>query len=158
VKEKLILGSPKVNFIKKRASKMNIDITTPALLFPAITLLLLAYTNRFVALANLARGLRRGYLEENSPTPTALGQIKNLKTRLALIRNMQALGIISFFCCVLSMVLIYLGRQLTGEYIFATSLFLLLGSLVLSFVETQLSTKAINLELSDLEQETSKTL
>ena len=135
---------------------MNIDITTPALLFPAITLLLLAYTNRFVALANLARGLRRGYLEENSPTPTALGQIKNLKTRLALIRNMQALGIISFFCCVLSMVLMYLLRQVVAEYIFGVSLFLLLGSLVLSFIETQISTRALKLELSDLESITAK--
>lgn len=135
---------------------MNIDITTPALLFPAITLLLLAYTNRFVALANLARGLRKRYLDEDAPPPTVLGQITNLKTRLGLIRNMQALGIGSFFCCVLSMVLIYLGRQLTGEYIFASSLFLLLGSLILSFIETQLSTKAITLELSDLEQKTSK--
>ena len=135
---------------------MNIDISTPALLFPAITLLLLAFTNRFVALANLARGLRKRYFEDQMLQPTILGQVKNLKVRLLLIRNMQALGIGSFCCCVFSMVMIYLGRQLTGEYVFGASLFLLLASLVLSFIETQISTRAINLELSDLEEKSSK--
>ena len=135
---------------------MNIDITTPALLFPAITLLLLAFTNRFVALATLARGLRQRYKDDPKPPPTVLGQIKNLKTRLLLIRNMQALGIGSFFCCVLSMVFMYLHKQQLGDYTFGLSLFLLLGSLALSFWETQISTRALNLELSDLEEKSRK--
>ncbi|MCO6358652.1 DUF2721 domain-containing protein [Roseivirga pacifica] len=129
---------------------MTIDLSTPALLFPAITLLLLAYTNRFVALANLARGLRQRYKESPDMDSTILGQIKNLRVRLLLIRNMQALGIASFFSCVLCMVVMYLGRQVVAEYIFGLSLFLLLGSLLLSFIETQISTKAISIELSDL--------
>lgn len=133
---------------------MNIDISTPALLFPAITLLLLAYTNRFVALANLARGLRVRYKESPDMRKTLFGQINNLRLRLILIRNMQALGIASFFCCVLCMVLMYLGRQVIADYIFGASLFLLLASLLISFVETQISTKAINLELKDLEENT----
>lgn len=135
---------------------MNIDITTPGLLFPAITLMLLAFTNRFVALASLARGLRQRYKETPEIRTTLLGQIKNLKTRLVLIRNMQALGIASFFSCVLSMVFMYLSKQQLAEYIFGLSLFLLLGSLFLSFVEIQISTKAIKLELQDLESESSK--
>jgi len=135
---------------------MNIDITTPALLFPAITLLLLAYTNRFVALATLARGLRQRYKDSPEMGETVLGQIKNLKTRLLLIRNMQALGIASFISCVLCMVLMYLGKQLSAEFVFGLSLFLLLGSLILSFIETQISTKAINIELSDLESRSKK--
>lgn len=130
---------------------MNIDISTPALLFPAITLLLLAFTNRFVALATLARGLRQRYKESPESDLAILGQIKNLKSRLLLIRNMQALGIASFFSCVLCMVLMYLGRQVIADYVFGLSLFLLLGSLLLSFIETQISTKAIKIELSDLE-------
>jgi len=135
---------------------MSLDITTPALLFPAITLLLLAYTNRFVALATLARGLRKRYKESSEVSTTVLGQIKNLKARLLLIRNMQAFGIASFISCVSSMVLMYLGRQLLADYIFGLSLFLLLGSLILSFVETQISTRAINIELSDLENKSMK--
>ena len=135
---------------------MDINISTPALLFPAITLLLLAFTNRFVALATLARGLRQRYIDNPEPPPTLLRQIKNLKVRLLLIRNMQALGIGSFFCCVLSMVFMYLHKQAVGEYVFGASLFLLLASLTLSFIETQISTKALNLELSDLEDRTKK--
>ena len=133
---------------------MNIDISTPALLFPAITLLLLAFTNRFVALANLVRGLRVRYKESPEMRHTLFGQIKNLRVRLLLIRNMQALGIASFFCCVLCMVLMYLGKQVIADYIFGASLFLLLGSLLISFIETQISTRAINLELKDLEENT----
>ncbi|MFT6216600.1 MAG: hypothetical protein ACJAS3_003013 [Roseivirga sp.] len=135
---------------------MNIDITTPALLFPAITLLLLAYTNRFVALATLARGLHQRYIDKHEHSATVLEQIKNLKTRLLLIRNMQALAILSFFSCVLSMVFMYLHRQQLADVIFGASLFLLLASLTLSFIETQISTKALSLELSDLEEKTSK--
>lgn len=105
-----------------------------------------------MALATLARGLRQRYLDHKDPPATILGQIKNLRVRLLLIRNMQALGIASFFCCVLSMVLMYLREQQTADLIFGASLFLLLASLVLSFIETQISTKALNLELSDLEQ------
>ncbi|HEX3018931.1 MAG TPA: DUF2721 domain-containing protein, partial [Chitinispirillaceae bacterium] len=78
---------------------MQINITTPALLFPAISLLLLAYTSRFLALAALIRDLQ----SEHGPSPEALilGQIRNLHTRLRIIRNMQALGAFSFFLCVL---------------------------------------------------------
>ncbi len=135
---------------------MKIDITTPALLFPAITLLLLAFTNRFVALATLARGLRMRFKDDPEMGETVLSQIKNLKTRLLLIRNMQALGIGSFFSCVLSMVLMYLSRQQIADYIFGLSLFLLLGSLILSFIETQISTRALNIEFSDLETKSVK--
>jgi len=135
---------------------MNIDITTPALLFPAITLLLLAYTNRFVALATLARGLRQRFKDSPEVDQALLGQIKNLKARLLLIRNMQALGIASFFSCVLCMVLMYLGKQQIADYIFGLSLFLLLGSLLLSFIETQISTRAISIELRDLENQSRK--
>lgn len=85
---------------------------------------------------------------------TLFGQIKNLRVRLLLIRNMQALGIASFFCCVLCMVLMYLGKQVIADYVFGASLFLLLGSLLISFIETQISTRAINLELKDLEENT----
>lgn len=135
---------------------MNIDISTPALLFPAITLLLLAFTNRFVALATLARGLRQRFKDNPDIGNTILGQIKNLRIRLILIRNMQAFGIGSFFCCVLSMILIYFSRRVLADYVFGFSLFLLLVSLVLSFIETQISTKALSLELSDLESKSSQ--
>lgn len=125
------------------------DLTTPALLFPAISLLLLAYTNRFLAIANIIRQLHKSYLE--NPKSVLEGQIKNLRIRLFLIRRMQIFGLLSFFLCVLSMIFIYQENQEWGGIIFGVSLFSLLLSLGISMREIQLSTKALEIELSDME-------
>ena len=128
---------------------MEITLTTPALLFPAISLLLLAYTNRFLAIASLIRQLHRGYNE--NPKNVVQGQLINLRQRLHLIRLMQLLGVLSLFLCVLAMFFIYLQLGLAGEIIFGISLVFLLFSLFISLREIQLSTKALDLELSDME-------
>ena len=130
---------------------IQLDINTPALLFPAITLLMLAYTNRFLSLALLVRKLHdeyhRGEKEKN-----ILAQIKNIRTRINLIRYMQGLGVLSFFCCVLCMYAIYRNWTVLAHWIFAGSLIFLLLSIVLSLLEINKSTKAIELELSDIEE------
>ncbi|MDN5200856.1 DUF2721 domain-containing protein [Fulvivirgaceae bacterium BMA10] len=129
---------------------MTLSISTPALLFPAITLLLLAYTNKFVALATIIRNLRQQHL--NNPGRSVLiGQIENLRRRLNMIRYMQILGIVSFFLTVLCMFLLFQENNVLANYIFGASLLALLGSLSISLWETQISTKALNLELSDME-------
>lgn len=66
---------------------MHVSLTTPALLFPAISLLLLAYTNRFFALAALIRQLSSG------DKPVHQDQIKNLSQRIRIIRRMQEAGV-----------------------------------------------------------------
>lgn len=129
---------------------MELTLTTPALLFPAISLLLLAYTNRFLALANLVRTLKTQYLENHNPR--LLGQMSNLRIRIIQIRNMQACGSLSFFMCVLTMLLIYNGQQLLAKYVFGFSLLLLMFSLFISIREIQISVKALEIELSDLEE------
>lgn len=128
---------------------MQITLTTPALLFPAISLLLLAYTNRFLAIATLIRQLHRSYLD--NPKSVVEGQLKNLRKRLFLIRAMQLFGVISLLLCVLAMFFIYLKVGEWGSVIFGVSLVLLLLSLIISVREIQLSTKALDLELSDME-------
>jgi hypothetical protein len=130
---------------------MEITLTTPALLFPAISLLLLAYTNRFIALANLIRSLKTRYT--NTHSHLVYGQIENLRTRLMLIRNMQALGISSMFGCVLCMFSLFAGYVTFGKLVFGLSLLLLLASLALALREIQISVKALTLELNDLEVE-----
>ena len=127
---------------------MELTLTTPALLFPTISLLLLAYTNRFLAIANVIRGLHARY--ESQPSENILGQIDSLRERVKLIRNMQALGISSLFLCVLSMIVIYVGWQEGAKVIFGISLLLLLASLAMSFREIQLSVNALNLQLKTL--------
>lgn len=127
---------------------MELTLTTPALLFPTISLLLLAYTNRFLAIASVIRGLHARY--ESQPSDNILDQIESLRSRLKLIRNMQALGISSLFLCVLSMIVIYVGWQEGAKVIFGLSLVLLLLSLAVSFREIQLSVNALNLQLKNL--------
>lgn len=130
---------------------IDISINTPALLFPAITLLMLAYTNRFLAIANRIRSLHQTY-HAMEVKHIAIGQIKSLRSRLNMIRYMQGLGALSFFCCVLCMYFIYRNWMQIANITFATSMITLLASIVLSFLEIQQSTKALELELSDIEE------
>lgn len=126
-----------------------LDLATPALLFPAISLLLLAYTNRFVTLANLIRSLHANYKED--PTAVLMGQIKNLHYRVELIKHMQAAGITSLFFCVVCMFTLFAGFPNVSAIIFALSLLLMLASLGLSLAEIWISIGALNLHLSDIE-------
>jgi hypothetical protein len=130
---------------------LEISINTPALLFPAITLLMLAYTNRFLSLATLVRKLHgeynRGEKEKN-----ILNQIRSIRTRLNLIRYMQSFGILSFLCCVLCMYMIFRNWMVLAHWVFAFSLFSLLLSIIFSLIEINKSTKALELELSDIEE------
>ena len=130
---------------------IEISINTPALLFPAITLLMLAYTNRFLAIANRIRSLHKSYAELQMKH-TAIKQIKSLRARLNLIKYMQGFGALSFFCCVLCMYFIYRNWMYAANIIFAAGMITLLISIVLSFLEIQQSTKALELELSDMEE------
>lgn len=129
---------------------MELTLTTPALLFPAISLLLLAYTNRFLTLASLIRSLHDRWA--SSHEEHVRGQISNLRYRIRLIRNMQIFGVSSFFLCVLCMFMLYAGQQTAGAFTFGAALIFLLVSLALSLREVQISVDALTLELRDLEE------
>jgi hypothetical protein len=129
---------------------MELNLTTPALLFPAISLLLLAYTNRFLTLANLIRELHARY--KANPDEILMAQIKNLRYRIHIIRDMQAFGVASFFLCVLAMLFLFFNLELIGKISFGIALFLLMASLALSMREVSVSVDALEYRLSDLEQ------
>ncbi|RZK19221.1 MAG: DUF2721 domain-containing protein [Pedobacter sp.] len=129
---------------------MELTVNIPALLFPAISLIMLAYTNRFLALAALVRSLKAKY-EESEKNVGLQNQIKNLRYRLRLIKNMQALGVLSFCLCLFCMFFIYLEWNIVAEILFAFSLIFFMLSLIISLIEIQISTKALELELSTLE-------
>lgn len=128
----------------------RITLATPALLFSAISLLMLAFTNRFLALAALVRNLHALYKEK--PNEVLIGQIRNLKTRLNLIRWMQICGITSLLLCVFSMLLIYVGWLGAAELVFGLGLVLMILSLALSIWEIQISVDALNLHLGDIHE------
>jgi len=130
---------------------MSLTLQTPALLFPAISLLLLAYTNRYLHLASLIRNLHGQHKQQ--PDPLIIAQIGNLRFRLGLIKNMQSAGVSSLLGCVLCMFVLFTGHETLGKWVFMLSLGLMMGSLVFSIWEIRLSTVALNLHLSDLESE-----
>ena len=133
---------------------MEITLTTPALLFPAISLLLVAYTNRFIALGSRIRALHA--LHKEKPDDILAGQIDNLKRRVDLIKNMQALGVAGLFSCVLCMFALFWGYVPAGKVIFGLSLVLMMGSLALSLREITISIDALNLELGDMQKKPDK--
>ncbi|MEX2513781.1 MAG: DUF2721 domain-containing protein [Cyclobacteriaceae bacterium] len=130
---------------------MELQLSTPALLFSAITLLMLAYTNRFLAMANLIRGLHKKYLESSQQEKAIIGQIYNLRRRLNMIKNMQIFGVLSFLLCVICMFMLYQEFRMAANLTFMGSMLCLLISLIISLVELQISTRALNIELSDME-------
>jgi hypothetical protein len=128
---------------------MDITITTPALLFPAISVLFLAYSNRFLAIANRIR--EQHNLFNKTQSPIAKKQIDSLRHRIHLIVAMQLLAVIGIICCILAMGLIFYGRQYYGNITFGFSMAFIVLSLLASVSELLLSTKALNIELEDME-------
>lgn len=126
----------------------KLSLTTPAVLFSAISLIMLAYTNRFLAYAAIVRGLHEKFLA--SEDDVLLGQIKNMKKRLRLTRLMQIMGISSLLLCVITMFLIYIDWNLLAEGVFGIALILLILSLATSIWEIQISVKALDLQLGDM--------
>lgn len=131
---------------------MDITINTPALLFPAISLVMLAYTNRFMALSSVVRQLHDRYNKhEDKPNLMLHAQIKSLRFRLRLVKNMQILGVSSFLVAIFCMGFIYFERMDWARITFAISIILFASSLVFSLVELFQSTRSLELELSDVE-------
>lgn len=130
---------------------MELSITTPALLFPAISLLMLAYTNRFLAIANLIRNLHAKY-KQYPDEKHIITQIKSLRIRIRLIRSMQAMGVLSFLFCVICMYTIFRGWVEASFIVFGISICCFIISLITSLVEITLSMQALEVELSDIEE------
>lgn len=128
---------------------MQLSLSIPALLFPAISLSMLAYNARYLAIAALIRQLHQKYQETESTTVGL--QVKQLRKRLSIIKNMQAVAIISFLLAVITMFLIYVELDFWANLVFGISLFALMVSLILSLIEVQLSTKALGIQLEDLD-------
>ena len=133
---------------------MELSLSIPALLFPAISLSMLAYNARYLAIAALIRQLHKQYQAEAT---AVLGkQVRLLRRRLEIIKQMQAIAIISFLLSAVSMLLIYLQWTFWANLCFGISLLALIISLLLSFIDVQLSTKALGIQLFDMETEDRK--
>ncbi len=142
------LSKKKLKFTIDKKDKMTLSLATPALLFSATSLILLAYTNRFLTIAQIVRGLKKTY--DEAQNRSILLEIKNLNLRLTLIRYMQLFGVLSLFLSVFAMLLLFLESPTFGIYLFGLSLLSLLISLGISFWEISISVTALRLHLKDL--------
>lgn len=131
---------------------MELTLQTPALLFPALSLLLIAYTNKFLAIASLIRNLSTAYSKGSEDRLLLKRQIASLRRRVMLIRWMQAAGVASILCCVLTMFALFAGWQLAAKSVFGVALLLMIVSLVISIVEIFLSAGALRMVLIGLEE------
>lgn len=125
-----------------------LDLTTPSLLFSAISLILLAYTNRFLSYASVVRTLKEKHQQTHDPRDIA--QIANLRKRLYLTRTMQILGILSLLLCVIAMFFIYISWQIIAAWIFGAALLLLAASLCVCIWEINISVQALEIHLDDI--------
>lgn len=128
---------------------MDITLTTPALLFPAVAFLLVAYTSRFLATGARIRNLHERY--RSTPDTIVLKQIVSLKRRVVLIRNMQACAVGGLFLCIFCMFVLFAGWTFFGKILFVLALAMFMVSLSISLKEILLSVDALNLELLDIE-------
>jgi len=125
---------------------MTLEVSTPALLFPAVSLLFLSYTNRFLHLSALIRKLHGDWLERGDDLLRA--QIDNLRRRLTLIRAMQLLGAISLLLCVMSMIGVLVQWDATALTTFFVALSLMALSLVCLVYEVWISGGALRILLN----------
>ena len=124
------------------------ELSTAALLFGSISLILLAYTNRFHTLASLIREI---HSSANNSDTLQKEQIPLLRRRLTLVKYMQALGVLSFLLCTASLFFLFIKMLFLGKLVFLLSVVTLMLSLTLSLIEVWVSTKALDLVLNDWE-------
>lgn len=110
---------------------------------------MIAFTNRFMSMASLIRGLHEKF--QQNPDDSILKQIENLRLRMKLIQNMQIIAILSLILSVICMFFIFLGMQMVARWFFGIALLGMSVALILSAWEITISTKALEVELSDME-------
>lgn len=125
---------------------MTLNITDPAIMFPGISLLFLAYTNRYLALASVIRTLNKDLKAQDETN--RIEQIENLHLRVNLIKYMQAFGVLSFLFCVFAMLSLFWQHQPIGEICFIISLVAIIISLVISLIEILKSGQSLKIEIN----------
>ncbi|TGL17421.1 DUF2721 domain-containing protein [Leptospira yanagawae] len=121
----------------------HLTYNIPGLLFPAISLLMLGFTNRFFGLASLSRQLLAEY--ETSKSEVLVKQIHNLRFRISLILYSQSAGILSLILCTCSLGMIPF-YNLVAWIFFSISLLFMVVSLILALIEIHLSVNALDIE------------
>lgn len=128
---------------------MEISLTDPALLFPAIAILMLGYINRYVSTAGVVRNFKKDY-DSGYKHADITKQLALLAKRIELSKLMISLASAALLLACLSMFLIFWGSQPGGKMSFAAALLGMILSVCVSLYETSLSNKSLELEINDI--------
>lgn len=131
------------------------DLQTPTLLFPALSLLILAYTNRFLGITTVIRKLHEDLSKDIERSSFYMGQINSLRIRVQMIINAQRFGIFSLMLCVISMFSILINKNTSIVFFFLalTSLFI---SLIFIGKELNVSQNALQYIIDDCKEVSAK--
>lgn len=124
-----------------------LELSTPALVFPALSVLMLAYTNKFIAISKRVRALHAEHLK--NPSKRVHKQIKSLDKRMKYIRNMQICALSGFSSNIISIAMIFVGLDLFAMIFFSLGLILVLCSLIICIIEIYLSVQAMSVLLEE---------
>ena len=131
----------------------NFSTLYPALLFPAIPLMMISFGNRYTSLATLIRKIHDKLITTKSSELVIdhyFDQIKILTRRLTLVRSVQTLSGISFLFNLLTIFTNYINIEVLALNFFGLSVLVFSIAIILFIYEIQLSTKALSKHLEDL--------
>ena len=135
----------------------NFTTLYPALLFPAIPLMMISFGNRYTSLASLIRKIHDLIVLNKHSKKTAghyLDQITILTKRLKLVRAIQTLSGLSFLSNLFSIFASYLEEYQLALNSFGLGVLIFAIAILMFIYEIQLSTRALSKHLEDLKDPT----
>ena len=130
---------------------MNIDYTVTALMFPAIPLLMVVYSNRFHTLSRLIRELHDEHVYEKHIPAEWKKQFINLSRRISILRWTIMFAAFGFLFNMLTVFALYLNELFLARVIFGSCCLSMIISIIFFIREIQISTNALNLHMSDMD-------
>ena len=130
----------------------DLNFWYPALLFPAIPLMMIVFGNRYSSLSKLIRDLHDRFLKEDEVRDKFTEQIELLTDRLFLVKSMQTLAGLAFIANLLTIFFRYIDVPSVAFSLFGVATILLSASILLFVIEIQKSSSALSKHISDLKK------
>ena len=130
----------------------DLNFWYPALLFPAIPLMMIVFGNRYSSLSKLIRDLHDRVLKEDEVRDKFTELIELLTDRLFLVKSMQTLAGLAFIANLLTIFFRYIDVPSVAFSLFGVATILLSAAILLFVIEIQKSSSALSKHISDLKK------
>ena len=132
---------------------MELGYSTIALLFPAIPLMFLVYSNTpthvGARLRELFEAVSRGEVTGNEYKRVS-EEAEYLAKRLSLLRSAQMLSGLTFLFNLLTLASIYMEQQVFAQYLFGCAVIIMMLSILLYLMEISTTVRAVGLILNKI--------